>query len=210
MVTALKHLDYCTIVGPQGEGYRGADQEWYQEDWQRRAGCGPTTASLCLAYLSRTHGQWEKLSPKTPLFVETFLPYMEEVWGFVTPGPRGLDTLEAFGRGCTQFAQSRGCALGWTALGVPGRGEPDRPSPSQCAAFLRTALERDTPVGFLNYSNGAVDILDSWHWVPLIALKEAEALTCTILDAGKEMDIDLGLWLATTSRGGGFVALLST
>lgn len=210
MRTTLAHPDYCTIFGPQGELFRGGDQEWYGDDWQRRAGCGPTTAALCLAYLGRTASRLQDLAPQLPQTKGSFLTYMEAVWDYVTPSHRGLDSLEKFGQGSQSFAQSRGAVLSWSALAVPGIRAENRPSPAQCAAFLRTALQQDTPVGFLNFSNGAVEELDSWHWVPLIWLEEAGGiLRCGILDQGREFPIDLSLWLHTTHRGGGFVSLFS-
>ena len=63
-------------------------------------------------------------------------------------------------------------------------------------------------MAFLNYSNGALPNLDSWHWVPLIALTEGEeVLLCTVLDEGEEKVIDLALWLETTLLGGALVSL---
>lgn len=75
-------------------------------------------------------------------------------------------------------------------------------------AFLAQALGRDCPVAFLNFSNGALKNLDSWHWVPLISMTEGErVLLCTILDEGEERVIDLDLWLDTTFLGGALVTL---
>ena len=77
-----------------------------------------------------------------------------------------------------------------------------------CRAFLAQALGRDCPVAFLNFSNGALKNLDSWHWVPLISMTEGErVLLCTILDEGEERVIDLDLWLDTTFLGGALVTL---
>ena len=45
----LSQPERFTITGPQGETYRGGNQEWYRDLWQRRAGCGPTTAATLLA-----------------------------------------------------------------------------------------------------------------------------------------------------------------
>ena len=74
--------------------------------------------------------------------------------------------------------------------------------------FLIQALDADCPVAFLNFSNGSLPNLDSWHWVPLIALTEGEGvLLCTILDEGAEKVIDLALWLETTLLGGALVTL---
>ena len=53
MPHSLTHPERLTITGPQGETYQGGDQEWYRDLWQRRAGCGPTTAAALLSYLSQ-------------------------------------------------------------------------------------------------------------------------------------------------------------
>ena len=64
-------------------------------------------------------------------------------------------------------------------------------------------------MAFLNYSNGALSNLDSWHWVPLISLSlhEDGGCHCTILDAGAEHFIDFALWYLTSRLGGGLASL---
>ena len=42
----LSHPEYLTLTGPDGTQYRGGDQEWYHDLWQRRAGCGPTLSLI--------------------------------------------------------------------------------------------------------------------------------------------------------------------
>ena len=37
------------ITGPDGAVTHGADQDWFPDPWQQRAGCGPTAAALILA-----------------------------------------------------------------------------------------------------------------------------------------------------------------
>ena len=132
---------------------------------------------------------------------------MEALWPYVTPGSRGLDKPESLVLGCRSFALSRGCVLQGEILKIPRRRE-DRPTPAACRDFLLRALDNDCPVAFLNYSNGSLPNLDSWHWVPLIALTEGEGvLLCTILDEGAEKVIDLALWQETTLLGGALVRL---
>lgn len=207
MSHSLTRPEVLTLIGPGGETYRGGDQEWYPDLWQRRAGCGPTTAAALLAYLSQTR---PALAPLRPLAGGTrtgFAQYMQALWPYVTPGARGLDKPESLVLGCRSFALSRGCRLDGEILKIPRRRE-DRPTPAACRDFLLRALDSDCPVAFLNYSNGSLPNLDSWHWVPLIALTEGEGvLLCTILDEGEEKVIDLALWLETTLLGGALVTL---
>lgn len=207
MSHSLTRPEVLTLIGPGGETYRGGDQEWYPDLWQRRAGCGPTTAAALLAYLSQTR---PALAPLRPLAGGTrtgFAQYMQALWPYVTPGARGLDKPESLVLGCRSFALSRGCRLEGEILKIPRRRE-DRPTPAACRDFLLRALDNDCPVAFLNYSNGSLPNLDSWHWVPLIALTEGEeVLLCTVLDEGEEKVIDLALWQETTLLGGALVSL---
>ena len=207
MSHSLTRPEVLTLIGPGGETYRGGDQEWYPDLWQRRAGCGPTTAAALLADPSQTR---PALAPLRPLAGGTrtgFAQYMQALWPYVTPGARGLDKPESLVLGCRSFALSRGCRLEGEILKIPRRRE-DRPTPAACRNFLLRALDNDCPVAFLNYSNGSLPNLDSWHWVPLIALTEGEeVLLCTVLDEGKEKVIDLALWLETTLLGGALAAV---
>ena len=207
MSHSLTRPEVLTLIGPGGETYRGGDQEWYPDLWQRRAGCGPTTAAALLAYLSQTR---PALAPLRPLAGGTrtgFAQYMQALWPYVTPGARGLDKPESLVLGCRSFALSRGCRLEGEILKIPRRRE-DRPTPAACRDFLLRALDNDCPVAFLNYSNGSLPNLDSWHWVPLIALTEGEeVLLCTVLDEGEEKVIDLALWLETTLLRGALAAV---
>ena len=186
MPHSLTHPERLTITGPQGETYQGGDQEWYRDLWQRRAGCGPTTAAALLSYLSQTRPGLRPMAPAAARTQAGFLRYMEALWPYVTPGARGLDKPESLVLGCRSFALSL----------------------DQCRQFVAQCLDRDCPVAFLNFSHGALKNLDSWHWVPLTAMTEGESvLLCTILDEGEARVIDLALWWETSSLGGALVGL---
>ena len=81
----------------------------------------------------------------------------------------------------------------------------------QCAAFLRSALEADSPVAWLNLHSGEAEGLDDWHWVTVIGLEEHSdgPLLCTVLDGGREITVDFRLWFRplagrrTRGAGGG-------
>ncbi len=209
MEHALSRPEAFTLTDAMGTPYRGADQEWFRDIWQRRAGCGPTAAAMILRYLSR-RPDLADLAPENPAdSPAAFLPYMEAVWDCVTPGTRGLDKPENFVLGCRSFARSRGCVLDGRVLPVPRKGSRTRrPTLSEVRTFLGRSLDRDWPVAFLNYSNGELDNLDSWHWVTLIASAgEGQALSGVILDGGEEKTVDLALWLETSLLGGAFAVL---
>jgi hypothetical protein len=76
------------------------------------------------------------------------------------------------------------------------------------SACLEKSISEDLPVDFLNFCSGRVKNLESWHWVTLSGF-DKETMRATICDQGEESEIDLALWLQTTTANGGFVTLES-
>jgi hypothetical protein len=128
---------------------------------------------------------------------------MEEVWHYVTPGTRGVNSTKLFVPGALRFARERGCALVAKELPVPPVLK-DRPDYQSVLAFLRDMFSHDLPVAFLNLSNGALTNLDNWHWVTLVSASGSRA---AMYDQENRVVLDLRLWLETTLLGGAFVAL---
>ena len=49
----------------QGErSWQGADQLWYTDEWQQKAGCGPTAAAVMASYLAQTRRSCAPLYPR--------------------------------------------------------------------------------------------------------------------------------------------------
>ena len=192
------------VTGPDGAVTHGADQDWFPDLWQQRAGCGPTAAAVILLLSGPGPGRsWPPLpggghGPR--------LLHRPDVPGvgardpcFPRSQPAGAD-----GRGHGLLAAARGLTL-TPGLFVFPSARTKRPPYEQVEAFVRRALERDCPVAFLNLHNGRVKELDYWHWVTITALEDT---TAVILDSGSALRIDLRLWYETTKRRGGFVAAL--
>ena len=133
---------------------------------------------------------------------------MDELWAHVTPGKKGVNTLHLFTKGFVGFAAQKGVQISLRTLDIP-RFKLARPTVDQCAAFLRSALEADSPVAWLNLHSGEAEGLDDWHWVTVIGLEEHSdgPLLCTVLDGGREITVDFRLWFRTTklSRDAGVV-----
>lgn len=195
-------------VTDEGQIFHGGDQEWYPEEWQRKAGCGPTAAASMVSYLAQTRPEYRALYPSGSWEKTDFLALMEEVWKHVTPGKRGVNTPHIFTKGLTEFAKEKKVSLPCRDLDVP-RFKIARPTVDQCAAFLQAGLEQDSPVAWLNLHNGDVLGLDSWHWVVVISMElhSEGPILCTYLDGGKEKTADFRLWFHSTKAGGGLVYL---
>ena len=168
------------ITGPDGAVTHGADQDWFPDLWQQRAGCGPTAAAVILSYLARTRPELAPLYPEGAMDRASFTGLMCRVWEHVTPVSHGLNRPEQMAEGMASFAAARGLTL-TPGLFVFPSARTKRPPYEQVEAFVRRALERDCPVAFLNLHNGRVKELDYWHWVTITALEDT---TAVILDSG--------------------------
>lgn len=199
--------NWLEIADENGERHYGADQEWFSALLRRKAGCGPTTAAEQMAYLAHTRADMAPLCPLPALERKPFTAYMDAVWEFVTPGFHGLNTIEKYSDGVRAFARSRKVKVHTQELAVPKDAEKRAPL-ADCVAFLRAGLESGCPVAFLNLDNGQVKNLDYWHWVLITGLiLDGEKITAMVADGGKQVEIDLALWYATTTDRGGFVYL---
>jgi hypothetical protein len=203
---AIKQPDILQLRDKAGHLYYGAQQTWYKDEWQKKAGCGPTTAAQLVYYLALSRADCAKiLSPLARAGGrEGFTTLMDEVWQYVTPGNMGTNSTELFTGGLCRYGERHNLKFSFRVLSVPPLF--GRPTWEHLASFMRAALSADLPVAFLNLSNGRLDNLDNWHWVTLVEL-DADEGRALMYDDGDATRIDLKLWLKTTLLGGGFVAV---
>lgn len=185
-----------------GETYLGSDQEWYNDEFQRHAGCGPAVASNLLLYLFYAREGCEGQMSK-----KDFLAVMEEVWCYVTPiEGRGLPSTDLFYRSLLDYSKDKGfhvCRFAILDMHTQGSQRPKLP---EIITLLKNGLSGDLPVAFLCLDNGDEENLDEWHWTTVTALEyEGEQAYIDIIDNGKIKRADLTLWYTTTTLGGGFV-----
>lgn len=185
--------------------YYGCHQEWYLTDWQRRAGCGPSSACNMISYLN--HTQSTGVLGRNFNNKSSCLSLMEEIWEYVTPTENGISTTKLFFDSVLNYAKSRDVNIKFDFCDVP-EDINLRPKLSVILDFLEGALRKEVPIAFLNLCNGNEENLDCWHWVTIISLEYSEdgsQAFVDILDQGLLKKIDLALWLDTTTQGGGFV-----
>ena len=204
---SLQHPEMIRAMDPSDGEYFGCDQNWFSSDWQQQAGCGPSTAATLLLYLHKTR--------QMPLPVEVYakkdcLLLMEEVWSHVTPTPDGIYLIEQFCSGIASFADGHGLRLQCHSLDIPDN-DGLRPGLEAVVQFIVQGLENDSPIAFLNLSNGEVADLEEWHWVTMVSLEADEAsqtVQAEIFDGDTAKVIDFKLWYQTTVEGGALIYLL--
>ncbi len=197
----LKHPEYLTVMDELEELHYGADQEWFPLLWQRKAGCGPTTASHLAVY---------NCFSEHPIRKSSMVDLMEQMWTHITPGIMGVHLVGQFSKGLQQYLDERGQSFQVDSLHV-AKDRTKRVSFASIIDFIAHALHSDQPVAFLNLSAGGVKNLDSWHWVTIVGLEScADQVLIHVYDGGRQWVIDLKLWYETTTRSAGFACLQRT
>ncbi|MGH0052774.1 MAG: hypothetical protein ACQ5SW_05215 [Sphaerochaetaceae bacterium] len=199
-ILSLTHPTYLQINDGKRGVYYGADQEWYSQSWQRRAGCGPTTASNLVLY---NLGK-EKGTPAAGNKGQV-IELMQQIWEYVTPTLMGVHLVSQFTNGLTASLPTYTITGHVAGLSLP-KARNIRPPFTSVIDFIKESLMQDQPVAFLNLHHGAVQNLDSWHWVTIVAL-DAEQGMVQVYDGGKQWMINLALWYETTPRAGGFAVI---
>lgn len=189
------------LISDEGNLFYGCNQEWFSDNWQRRAGCGPCTAATILYYFSRRPQRLDCLYPSRKASRDAFVCFMDEIWQFVTPGAAGVNEASMLIDGMLKFADQCNISLKPALYCVPAIKRRTDPF-SELMNFLQTGLAADSPVAFLNLSNGQLANLDSWHWVTITAVSAGDAV---ISDSGERKIVNLALWYETSLLGGAFV-----
>lgn len=176
----------------------GGNQEWYKKYIQRLSGCGPTTASTIIMYEERFKNKIEHYT-KEELFV-----LMEEMWNYITPGRMGVNKVEYYENGFSKYIREKNIELDNCNKLLIEKNK--KVSPSELYDYLYSSLNNNHPVAFLNLNNGKENRIESWHWVTIVGISYNEnKLFGMVADGGVIKEIDLGLWLDTTTLGGGFI-----
>lgn len=203
MTASLRQPDFLLINDPDKTATTfGCDQKWYAERWQRQAGCGPCTAATILYYLARSRDFLDHLYPAGSQAREDFTSFMSDIWHFVTPGHMGVNEASILADGVVCYASQKGVAIHAEIQRVPPLIKRTAPF-ADFANFIRAGLEQDSPVAFLNLSNGQLSNLDSWHWVTVTSLDDSGV--AEISDSGERKSVDLGIWYQSSWLGGAAV-----
>ena len=203
-MTAILFPEAMCLVDPvSGQTSWGANQEWYGDLWQRKAGCGPTAAASLIFYQM----QKQRLRQREALYSgrQALLDQMNELWNYITPGRGGVNRVSMFTEGLEKYRAVKKENFEIRALEV-AEDPAQRPAWTKVSHFLEEALKRDEPAAFLNLCAGAEKRIDDWHWVMISGLNPQTGVI-TFFDESQIKEADLSLWLKTTTKRGGFVTL---
>jgi hypothetical protein len=182
----------------------GGSQLWYPSIMRRLSGCGPTTASNIIWYISRSQPSLNLCKSSKGTLAE-YKTLQNEMFNYITPGIRGVNKSGQFSKGAIAYGVDHGVTLLEHILEIP-RQLDKRPTWETVCHFLIAALTSNYPVAFLNLNKGSLTNLDSWHWVTILAL-DTDRKCVTISDQSRKFDIQLDNWLSSSTIGGAMVYL---
>ncbi len=205
-ISSISNLELLKFIDESNDNiYFGCDQEWYPTEWQKKSGCGPTTACNILLYLKFLNFSEKKLKKDNSKAFA--LSQMQEVWRYITPTEQGIPTTKIFCHDIDDYYKSKGLKATCYSFEIP-KEKYLRPGFADVIEFIEKAMLADSPVAFLNLCNGEVHSLDSWHWVSIVSLEFNEkdnVGNVEIVDEGILKKIDFYSWYKTTKLGGGLV-----
>lgn len=202
-------MESLTITHPEwlqvkkdGRFSYGYNQEWYHDDWQRLAGCGPTTATQLISYVQFRDGL---LDAADSVDGEAALKRMEDVFEYVRPRfGGGLYKTQWLEEGLNAYIKDHTLPYTVKMMGIYPFAVC-RPPLQQVVKFIKQGLASDSPVAFLNRHRGREKELSTWHWVPIVKLMENnDDIRCVVYDEEIERTFSLQKWLKDTMLGGGF------
>ncbi|MBM6825350.1 hypothetical protein [Veillonella magna] len=200
-VFSIKHPEWLQVK-KDGRFSYGYNQEWYRDDWQQLAGCGPTTATQLISYAEFRDHYLDSTNSKDG---EEALRRMETIWNYVRPRfGGGLYKTHWLSDGLTAYIEEHKLPYKVPMLSVYPFASC-KPSLEAVVDFIEQGLQADSPIAFLNRHRGRERELSTWHWVPIVKLmKNNDDIRCMVYDEEIERIFSLKRWLKDTMLGGGF------
>ncbi len=173
-------LDFIKIYDGHSETI-GANQYWFNQKFAALSGCGPTTASEILAYLTQRYPEaTQGLYPhgNERFDRRTFVQFMQEVREYVKPTMMGLTDIDFYTDQTIRFAGSRDVQLEARQI------DPELDASDALNSVAET-IDGGLPLAMLILTNPNPDIREyTWHWMTIIGYDKSNG-TVTIATHGK-------------------------
>lgn len=155
------------IFHKDNQDYYGGDQDWFSDEWARRAGC----ASVCAADMACFYEH------KLDISYPDFLELMTKMFKLNTPGIMGFPYFYKFAKNFKKYMKHIG-------LDVEPIYQKIAESPEQGVHFVKTAIDQGHPIGMLILTHEA-QILEeeTWHWMCITGYEEIASDTSIIFSS---------------------------
>lgn len=138
-------------------GY-GGNQDWFKDEWPKKAGCASVLGSNLYAYYHNIH----KCSK------EEFIKIMDDLYEYMTPGRMGFPYFYKFAHQFIKRMKEESIDLKPVYL-------KKSKSYEQSISFVKNSIDKSYPVGMLILSHQAKELEDdNWHWMCISGYEEVE------------------------------------
>ena len=113
MEARIKNIDLFKVKDNENI-YYGFSQEWYKDEWQRRAGCGATVASSIINYYNQINDYKE-------VEISDALKIMEELWNHLLPTEQGLNSINLFYDGIKNYYNGKEVTIDYINIDIENK-----------------------------------------------------------------------------------------
>jgi hypothetical protein len=147
-------------IGTEETAY-GGSQDWFYKKMQRDAGCASVSAANIAACYDIGIRPDRVRGEDRIYVIDTYMKLMEEMYGYMTPGPMGFPDTQKYQYRFLRFAAEHGRRFrsrelkGWK-------------KDAEALQFIREALTENNPVAILVLTHRAPEMRDNtWHWMTI-------------------------------------------
>lgn len=174
--------------------YYGGNQEWFEEEINRKYGCAAVSASNLLAYKSISEGITNLYEYKD-FSKDNFLKYMNELIKWTKPREKvGILNPKDFIKGVYNFGEYKGISLEFGIIYF-------NTSYYEFCSFIKKALNENKPIAILILRNEALREFD-WHWMTITKyFRTGDNININVSTWGEKRTLDLGKLYKHSSYG---------
>ncbi|MDD8049392.1 MAG: C39 family peptidase [Thomasclavelia sp.] len=133
----------CPIIIEDESKYYGGSQEWYQDDWACKAGCGSVCATNVISYYQGI----------TSITKDDYITKMEEIYQYVTPGKMGYPYIYLYARSIGKYLNMKHHII-------------RNPKLEEGKEFVKKSIDSGNPVSLLVLAHTSFKLgEDKWHWM---------------------------------------------
>ena len=149
-------------------GY-GGNQDWFQDDWAKKAGCGSVLGSNIYAYYMGIE----------MCYKNQFLDIMNDLYTYMTPGRMGFPYFYKFAHKMIERMDKENIRLKPKYL-------KKSQSINQSIEFVVNSIDHGHPVGVLILSHRAKELEeDNWHWICISGYEKEDDMNIIFSDCGE-------------------------
>ncbi len=181
----------------------GGNQDWFREPMMRLGGCAAQTVCEMSIYLDLYKGTRLYPFDVNNLSKSDYIKFASIVKPYLRPRMRGIDRLDIYIDGFSQFLKDRSCCL--TVSGFEGTEDVEA-----AQNIVKSQLDSGIPVPYLLLHHSDREYKDyEWHWFLLNGYEEYEdAFFVKAVTYGEFQWLDFQrLWNTSVSPKGGFIVI---